>query len=203
MAPTAAFRKRPQQVSYGPFDDQTEWQYFQLFTDEHMKWFRRAPCGDAELCVAPWMKIYLPLMHAQELFKHLVLAVSAAQMFGNPDGTPSHCYFGAAALNEAFFLHHYGQALHLTLEAQAKRDITTVICAATCFCVIESCRHQPVRLASHLNSAMKLLDEFEHNQQFDNTIGRAQIDDIIRPTVHQLDSNKHWLLETLARIQIR
>ncbi|KPI41348.1 uncharacterized protein AB675_8151 [Cyphellophora attinorum] len=116
-----------------PLENQSEWQFYQMFQNEHMKWFMNAPCEDDGLCTLIWTNLILPLMHAQALFKHLVLAVSAAQTFGNPDGTPAGGYFGAAAVNEPFFLYHYGKVLRLTMEAKERGDISAVICAAAGF----------------------------------------------------------------------
>jgi hypothetical protein len=194
-----------------PFDDETQIRYFRMFQDEHLTWYRNhTPCGDTELCVNVWVKLILPLMHSQPLFKHLVLAIAAAQTFGNPDGTPTKKYYGAAAPNEDFFLYHYGKALRLTSEAYARGDIAAVICAATCFCPLEACRHQPDALICHLSSGLGLLEQWMSSAQCEHaagwnsdSIGRCSIEAFIKPILYQLDGNKDFMLEAISTVRIR
>jgi hypothetical protein len=186
-----------------PLENQSEWQFYQMFQNVHMKWFMNAPCEDDGLCTLIWTNLILPLMHVQALFKHLVLAVSAAQTFGNPDGTPAGGYFGAAAVNEPFFLYHYGKVLRLTMEAKERGDISAVICAASCLCVVEACRHRPKELIAHLTSALRLIRQMDSVQPESLTVPHSYIDTIVKPTMYTMDKNRHWLLETISAIQIR
>ena len=99
-------------------------------------------------------------MHHHAIFKHLLLALSAAHSFGNPDGSNATRCFGLPAENEAFLLEHYGKALSFLSAGEVDLDITLVLGSALCLCVIEGCRHKPQALLSHLKGGTKLLNHY-------------------------------------------
>jgi hypothetical protein len=189
-----------------PFIDQGEWQYFRLFQDHHIKWYLNSPCQDQGLCTSIWRDLIVPLMHRNLLFKHIVLATSAAHTFSYPDGTTSSSYSGVPAFNETFFLQHYGQALKLTSEAHASKDATTVLAAAACLCVIELCRHRPTEFLFHLNSATNLLQRWLGTKYLHHEvsgIGRSAMTTLVAPILSKLKRNQDWVLQAISPLRIK
>lgn len=146
-------------------------------------------------------------MHQNLLFKHILLALSAAQTFSNPDGTLTPLYAGVPSLHETFFLHHFGHVLRLMIEAQRRRDITTILAAAPTLCVIEACRHRPEQFLCHMNSGLDLLDQWleleSSSKDSPDSISQAAMYDLVLPTYRQLQKNYRWVLKEISAVRIQ
>lgn len=190
-----------------PFVDESEWRYYRLFEDSHLKWYETSQYGDDDLCLKIWPQLFLPLMHRNALFKHIILALSAAQTFSNPDGTVVPIYAGVPSLHETFFLHHFGHVLRLMMEAQQRQETTLIMTAALTLCVIEACRHRPEQLLCHMNSGLGLLEQWLDPEyaglDYADCIGHAAMFDLVLPAYSSLQKNQYRIVKEISAVRIQ